>query len=258
MASGGVKGFKIKVRCSVSITVGTLIFPGTSYRPIRYRGTFGAGSTYTLITLKMPDWEGQVFHFEGSYAGSTRRVASPPVKAYKAPPVSAGALPCTIILDDDGGRMKLSSGEAGYKLKIRCDSPVSDPELSFPGSNFRPIKYSNAFAAGSTYTLLSLKKQEWAGKSFKFEAAFDGKRGSTSTDAMSAPQSASDCKTEADPTTTPEAQRTACQKAMLWGRDVGVRGHPEWYPGLSPSSSFYDFQRVMSTASNTQGCVKPC
>jgi len=251
------------VRCSLSVTDGRLIFPGLSYKPIRFRGTFAAGSTYTLITLKMPDWEGQVFHFEGTYAGSVRTVAGPPVTAFVAKPISAGSLPCKIILDDDGGQMKVASGEFGYKLKIRCDSIVSGAALSFPGANVRTITYSNTFAAGTTYTLLTLKKTEWAGKRFEFAAAFgspEPQHGSVSIAALPAPASApaNNCKTEADPTTTPEAERSACQKAMLWGKQVGVHGHPEWYPGLSPTSSFHDFQRVMSQATNTQGCGKLC
>lgn len=48
-----------------------------------------------------------------------------------------------------------------------------------------------------------------------------------------------------------------CHNAVSWAKKDGIYGHPDWYPGLSSSSSFEDFQAVLA-AKGTGGCVMPC
>lgn len=55
----------------------------------------------------------------------------------------------------------------------------------------------------------------------------------------------------APPTTTPPPCGTAepgepCFEAVTWAMTVGVASNPEWYPGLSASSSFGDEQHVVA------------
>ncbi|CAE8620177.1 unnamed protein product [Polarella glacialis] len=69
-------------------------------------------------------------------------------------------------------------------------------------------------------------------------------------------------------TTTPAPCRTvlageACYEAVTWAMAIGISTNPQWYPGLSTSSSFDDFQNALygSKANNgvcsTTAC-EPC
>lgn len=50
-----------------------------------------------------------------------------------------------------------------------------------------------------------------------------------------------------------------CFKHVVWSMQEGFHEHPEWYPGLSPKSSFAEFQYVMNlTGSESQHCPMPC
>merc|ERR1712113_1202470 len=35
---------------------------------------------------------------------------------------------------------------------------------------------------------------------------------------------------------------TDCYDHVVWAMRTGIHGHPDWYKGLSPASSFEDFQ----------------
>lgn len=52
-------------------------------------------------------------------------------------------------------------------------------------------------------------------------------------------------------------QGSQCWKEINWARSDGVYNHPEWYPGLSPTSSIADFQRVVHQAKPSI-CPAPC
>jgi len=48
-----------------------------------------------------------------------------------------------------------------------------------------------------------------------------------------------------------------CYKATQWAKDFGINEHPEWYPGLSPTSTWSNFQAFL--ASKGYGsCSQPC
>ncbi|CAE7507570.1 Sema5b [Symbiodinium pilosum] len=48
-----------------------------------------------------------------------------------------------------------------------------------------------------------------------------------------------------------------CLVDVVWAKNEGIRGHPDWYPGLSPESSMADFQCQLYKA-NPAKCPKPC
>lgn len=48
-----------------------------------------------------------------------------------------------------------------------------------------------------------------------------------------------------------------CHKEVHWGMRDGIHAHPEWYPGLGPTSSFKEFQASLN-ASGHGGCSLPC
>jgi len=58
------------------------------------------------------------------------------------------------------------------------------------------------------------------------------------------------------PCEEPEAN-SQCFKDASWAKSDGIYGHPEWYPGLSPSSELVDFQKLFWTQGTSQ-CPKPC
>lgn len=70
----------------------------------------------------------------------------------------------------------------------------------------------------------------------------------------------------ADSTTT--AQETDCRTALagdecyghvMWAMEVGIYQHPDWYPGLSSSSTFAEFQASMHASGHGYGtCPAPC
>jgi len=50
---------------------------------------------------------------------------------------------------------------------------------------------------------------------------------------------------------------SACQQDIRWAKSDGIYAHPEWYEGLSPSSSSKDFQKLF-WMQGLSGCPKPC
>jgi len=62
-------------------------------------------------------------------------------------------------------------------------------------------------------------------------------------------------------TTTPGCRLAVegeqCHKDVHWAMTVGIHSHPQWYPGLSDSSSFADFQDVLSRTPGGS-CWDPC
>mmetsp|Transcript_119268 Transcript_119268/g.349042 ORF Transcript_119268/g.349042 Transcript_119268/m.349042 type:complete len:516 (+) Transcript_119268:53-1600(+) len=48
----------------------------------------------------------------------------------------------------------------------------------------------------------------------------------------------------------------ACRRDLDWAMVVGIREHPEWYPGLAPDSPMEAFQRVVHE--NLGTCPMPC
>jgi len=48
-----------------------------------------------------------------------------------------------------------------------------------------------------------------------------------------------------------------CYDAVTWAMRDGIHGHPLWYPSLTPSSSFADFQGLLYRQ-HKSGCRKPC
>lgn len=48
-----------------------------------------------------------------------------------------------------------------------------------------------------------------------------------------------------------------CYKAISWAKRDGIFGHPSWFPGLSPASSYTDFQGLFYQQ-HKNGCGKPC
>eukprot|EP00931_Biecheleriopsis_adriatica_P001304 TRINITY_DN10161_c0_g1_i1.p1 TRINITY_DN10161_c0_g1~~TRINITY_DN10161_c0_g1_i1.p1 ORF type:complete len:1243 (-),score=235.43 TRINITY_DN10161_c0_g1_i1:53-3733(-) len=69
---------------------------------------------------------------------------------------------------------------------------------------------------------------------------------------------------KAPPTTSAEPCHTAepgdaCHDAVTWAMQSGIFEHPEWYPGLSASSSFADFQAHLHEIETDDGaCQPPC
>lgn len=47
-----------------------------------------------------------------------------------------------------------------------------------------------------------------------------------------------------------------CWQRVHWARTVGLPGHPDWYPGLTSSSSLREFQEVLHQ--NEGRCPMPC
>lgn len=48
-----------------------------------------------------------------------------------------------------------------------------------------------------------------------------------------------------------------CYTALIWARDFGIAMHPSWYPGLTQTSSMWDFQAALSGRSEVK-CPPPC
>lgn len=55
-------------------------------------------------------------------------------------------------------------------------------------------------------------------------------------------------------TSEPEEQ---CYAAVDWAMEHGIRQHPEWYPNLTLSSTFEQFQALMSER-DPEDCKRPC
>mmetsp|Transcript_90642 Transcript_90642/g.252089 ORF Transcript_90642/g.252089 Transcript_90642/m.252089 type:complete len:759 (+) Transcript_90642:86-2362(+) len=58
-----------------------------------------------------------------------------------------------------------------------------------------------------------------------------------------------------------------CYNAVVWAKQHGVKIHPSWYPGLTPISSFEEFQQMLhqgghgifhNGTANYAGCRPPC
>jgi len=49
-----------------------------------------------------------------------------------------------------------------------------------------------------------------------------------------------------------------CYESVIYAMNVGMRDHPEWYPGLSPNSSFDKLQDYLSIWDNRSECAKSC
>jgi len=48
-----------------------------------------------------------------------------------------------------------------------------------------------------------------------------------------------------------------CFDGVMWAKEHGIYGHPEWYPDLSPHSTFNAFQAHLHHA-GFEGCPLPC
>merc|ERR1712232_19436 len=48
-----------------------------------------------------------------------------------------------------------------------------------------------------------------------------------------------------------------CYRAVDWAMNTGIKQHPDWYPGLSPASSFRDFQLSLHKKGDDL-CDMPC
>jgi len=48
-----------------------------------------------------------------------------------------------------------------------------------------------------------------------------------------------------------------CYSEVLWARDTGLKDHPGWYPGLTPTSSVRDFQSHLHQMGKGS-CPRPC
>jgi hypothetical protein len=50
-----------------------------------------------------------------------------------------------------------------------------------------------------------------------------------------------------------------CHKNTMWALKTGIHQHPEWYPHLTSTSSFEDFQAQLSTQDQDKSnCTRPC
>jgi len=49
-----------------------------------------------------------------------------------------------------------------------------------------------------------------------------------------------------------------CWEAARWAKTQGIHAHPEWYPGLTPQSSLFNFQASVHKAANGQCPYAPC
>jgi len=54
------------------------------------------------------------------------------------------------------------------------------------------------------------------------------------------------------------AEGEECYNDVMWAMQDGITQHPEWYPGLSISSSFEDFQSHLHTHGRHSNCPAPC
>lgn len=55
------------------------------------------------------------------------------------------------------------------------------------------------------------------------------------------------------------AQGDECYGHVIWAMEAGIVDHPAWYPGLTPSSSFRDFQALLhETGASGGACPRPC
>merc|ERR1711879_548817 len=52
-------------------------------------------------------------------------------------------------------------------------------------------------------------------------------------------------------------ENSKCKHAVDWAMHTGIRHHPEWYPGLKPSSSFKEFQGFLYEKGDSE-CELPC
>jgi len=50
----------------------------------------------------------------------------------------------------------------------------------------------------------------------------------------------------------------ACYKDVMWAKNTGIHQHPGWYPGLTPSSGFEEFQESLHSSGSNKVCPKPC
>mmetsp|Transcript_20147 Transcript_20147/g.51480 ORF Transcript_20147/g.51480 Transcript_20147/m.51480 type:complete len:592 (+) Transcript_20147:93-1868(+) len=50
---------------------------------------------------------------------------------------------------------------------------------------------------------------------------------------------------------------SACDKAANWGKNDGIYGHPEWYDGLTTTSTLEDFQELLYMQGKSE-CLRPC
>lgn len=49
-----------------------------------------------------------------------------------------------------------------------------------------------------------------------------------------------------------------CYRAVKWAMHIGIRGHPDWYQGLTTNSSFEDVQVFLSKHRRNTTCPPPC
>jgi len=51
---------------------------------------------------------------------------------------------------------------------------------------------------------------------------------------------------------------STCHAAVVYAMEEGIAEHPEWYPGLTPKSSFEEFQDYLWRWDDESECTKPC
>jgi len=66
------------------------------------------------------------------------------------------------------------------------------------------------------------------------------------------------CLNEVDPTTVAAVDENDCQKAISEAKDYTVAANPDWFPHLTMSSPWIDFQQIISNWSDPHTCLPPC
>merc|ERR1712232_75690 len=77
--------------------------------------------------------------------------------------------------------------------------------------------------------------------------------------ALSAPSTTSSITTESPDTCHTAVESDECHGHVQWAMGMGIYNFPHWYPGLSPQSSFIEFQASMHmTGHGFATCPQPC
>jgi len=74
---------------------------------------------------------------------------------------------------------------------------------------------------------------------------------------MAQPSTAAPLAPEAACHTAVQGEESECYEHADWAMRFGIYSHPDWYPGLSVTSSFVDFQAWLHSKGEL-GCPKPC
>merc|ERR1712192_104360 len=68
-----------------------------------------------------------------------------------------------------------------------------------------------------------------------------------------------DCKNQMDSKCAYPASGSKCYEDVIWAMSYGIKWHPDWYPGLSESSDFNEFQAFLHRTKQGSGtCPAPC